>query len=223
MINAFREHMANYDLSEHSIFEKFNWEVRSIALDIMRSWGPMNPPYLRECAEKINDIAKDASRVNSKEIMSNNVIYFNLNRQDSIILAKMEINDSLCNTILTCADVAMLLPQRYKDEKDSQCREISDMGLDNKGDFIRPQVVAVMDLLLAGIVIDYDFTKKFDDLVTLTDAKCDENCVEMNEFNSKMWDIERPGSIPHSLVLTHSLTHSLIHSFTHSGDDQEQN
>jgi hypothetical protein len=25
LINAFREHMATYDLSEHSIFEKFNW------------------------------------------------------------------------------------------------------------------------------------------------------------------------------------------------------
>jgi hypothetical protein len=81
LINAFREHMATYDLSEHSIFEKFNWEVRSIALDVKRNWGPMNPPYLRECAEKITEVAKDAARVNSKEILSNNIIHFNLNRQ----------------------------------------------------------------------------------------------------------------------------------------------
>jgi hypothetical protein len=41
----------------------------------------MNPPYLRECAEKITEVAKDAARVNSKEILSNNIIHFNLNRQ----------------------------------------------------------------------------------------------------------------------------------------------
>jgi len=94
------------------------------------------------------------------------------------------------------------------------------MGLDSKGDYVRPQVVAVMDLLLAGIVIDCDFTKKFDDLINLTDTKCDENGVEMQDFYTRMYDSQRNDSIPCSLeaiknkikrreeevTLTHSLT-----------------
>ncbi len=111
----------------------------------------------------------------------------------------MEINDSLTHAILTCADVAQQLPHRYKEEKEKQFIEISEMGLDSKGDFVRPQVVAVMDLLLAGIVIDCDFTKKFDDLISLTDLKCDENGVEMQDFHTRMYDFQRNDSIPYSL------------------------
>jgi hypothetical protein len=40
-----------------------------------------------------------------------------------------------------------------------QLKEVEEMSLAKNGDMVRPQVKAVMDLLLAGIEIDTDFRK----------------------------------------------------------------
>jgi len=50
---------------------------------------------------------------------------------------------------------------QFLKEKKMQLQEVEEMSLARNGDMVRPQVKAVMDLLLAGIEIDTDFRKGF--------------------------------------------------------------
>lgn len=51
-----------------------------------------------------------------------------------------------------------------------QLQEVEEMSLARNGDMVRPQVKAVMDLLLAGIEIDTDFRKGFVYLCSLAES-----------------------------------------------------
>lgn len=55
--------------------------------------------------------------------------------------------------------VAQHLPVSFIKEKKMQLKEVEEMSLAKNGDMVRPQVRAVMDLLMAGIEIDTDFRK----------------------------------------------------------------
>ena len=61
--------------------------------------------------------------------------------------------------------VAHHLPVCFIREKKMQLKEVEEMSLAKNGDMVRPQVRAVMDLLLAGIEIDTDFRKGVESII----------------------------------------------------------
>lgn len=70
------------------------------------------------------------------------------------------------------------------------------------GDMVRPQVKAVLDLLLSGIEIDSDFGKGYEALVDATSVKAGECTEELNDFYARYSGKTHPLSIHHSAELT---------------------
>ena len=69
------------------------------------------------------------------------------------------VGEDFRHTLHKMHRVAKHLPVCFIREKKMQLQEVEEMSLAKNGDMVRPQVRAVMDLLLAGIEIDTDFRK----------------------------------------------------------------
>lgn len=74
--------------------------------------------------------------------------------------------------------------------------------MERNGDMVRPQVKAVIDLLLSGIEIDSDFASGYDSLSIATLAKCSECSIELNDFFERNMNPNNPSSIDYSVGLT---------------------
>jgi hypothetical protein len=62
---------------------------------------------------------------------------------------------------------------------------IDEMSMEKNGDMVRPQVKAVLDLLLSGIEIDSDFGKGYESLMVATTTKAAECGSELNDFYTR--------------------------------------
>lgn len=69
------------------------------------------------------------------------------------------------------------------------------------GDMIRPQVKAVMDLIIAGIEIDHDFGVGYENLVLATTTKSKDSLSELSDFMQRLTSPEHPISIPSTAKL----------------------
>lgn len=194
LIRAFREHFTEYDLSEAMIFEKFNMEVNGAVSDIRSSWGSSSPPWIKK-------LVMEGKQLSSKYIGEVNEVvvkdYFEEPQRcdDDTVMIRMEIADTLANCMKGMEDMTSLVPEMYNDEKRLQITQIKNMGMKNNNDMIRPQVIAVMDLLLSGIQIDNDFELGYEALKTATRKKCDQINVEVSDFIDKYLDPLDPVSI----------------------------
>ena len=81
-----------------------------------------------------------------------------------------------------CVDAAVIVPDQFVLERARQLKEIADMSMYNNGDMVRPQVKAVIDLLVAGIVIEADFTNGYDSLQQSTEKKAQVTLAEVADF-----------------------------------------
>lgn len=190
LILAFREHIQSYDLSEYGIFERFNFEVREAAKAINREWGDTRPSYFDEAVRDINQIAANAIKSASREIMAvsskSSRQNIDLSVADDILLNRMELADSLTHTLLDCVDIAKEVPLLYELQRQEQVKLTGDMDLDVEGDFSRVQVVAVMDLIIAGVQIDWDYGAGYNQMIQLAERKCDDGLTELNDFYNRM-------------------------------------
>ena len=71
----------------------------------------------------------------------------------------MSIGEDFRYSLQKMHRISKHLPVCFIREKKMQLQEVEEMSLAKNGDMVRPQVRAVMDLLLAGIEIDTDFRK----------------------------------------------------------------
>ena len=85
-----------------------------------------------------------------------------MNRNNFHLLSasvSVSVGEDFRHTLHKMHRVAKHLPVCFIREKKMQLQEVEEMSLAKNGDMVRPQVRAVMDLLLAGIEIDTDFRK----------------------------------------------------------------
>jgi glucan-binding YG repeat protein len=194
LIAAFRKHFTEYDLSEAAIFERFNVEVRATVAEMRTMFGASKPDFISAAAEDLLRTQKEAVSLTHKDIKENLSEQFT-DRDDSHAFQIMEVTDALVEPLASCYDAVLVLPDKYTIEKSKQLRDVAAQSMYNNGDMIKPQVQAVIDLLIMGIEIETDFTKGYDSLIGATNKKSKSTMTEVNEFVDRLSDPAKPTSI----------------------------
>lgn len=200
LIAAFRRHFREYDLSEAAIFERFNREVVDTVAEMNLLWGPSRPKFIAQGMQEIDNICAESLASGYADVSSN--MYALGVTNDDNTLARMEICDVFTHCLSKSADYAKRIPVQYVVEKKDQLVMIDEMSMEKNGDMVRPQVKAVLDLLLSGIEIDADFNKGYESLVTATLVKSSECQTELVDFNDRYTNAMNPLSIDYSASLT---------------------
>lgn len=180
LIQSFRSHFKDYDLSESFIFEKYNIEVLKTVGEIKATWGPSRPKFITDAIAGIDRVASESMKQGSHSVAL--TIQGNASDNDDLVLQRMEIADLFTYAIMQYTSAVADLPERFVKEHRSIVDEIGVMTMNNNGDMIRPQVEAVMDLLISGIEIESDFTKGFDSLIASTHNKASDAHEELSDF-----------------------------------------
>ena len=77
--------------------------------------------------------------------------------------------------------------------------EVEGMQMDETGDIVRPQVTAVVDLLLSAIEIDSDFTKGYTTLIKNTGDRSEDALTELDDFMHRFETPGLSGSLPEAI------------------------
>jgi len=201
LIAAFRMHFRDYDLSEASIFERFNREVIDTVNEMNLLWGPSRPQFITVGLQELDNIVIEAINAGTRDVSSTMFSFTNkVNDDDSA--SRMEVTDILSFNLSKCNDFARHIPLSYVTEKKNQLLFIEEMSMEKNGDMVRPQVKAVMDLLISGIEIDSDFASGYESLSVATVAKTSECTSDLLEFYEKNTSTTSPMSIEASANMT---------------------
>jgi len=200
LINAFRRHFREYDLSEAAIFERFNREVLDTVAEMNLLWGPSRPKFITQGITELDNIVNESLVSGYADVTSN--MYTLNTTNDDFTMARMEICDLFTHSLSKSTDYARAIPVQYVVEKKNQLVMIDEMSMEKNGDMVRPQVKAVLDLLLSGIEIDSDFGKGYVSLVDATTVKAGECHDELVDFNDRYANAVNPLSIDYSASLT---------------------
>lgn len=200
LVTSFRKHFREYDLSEAAIFERFNREIVDTVKEMNALWGPSRPKFIVNNLLELERIPSEAMRESYADIQS--TMHVDVKINDEVSLSRMEIADMFSTSLQTCYDTATVIPVQFVREKKDQLVFIDQMSMEKNGDMIRPQVKAVLDLLISGLEIDYDFGKGYESLISATHAKADESVDELTNFVGKYSDANVPISIGNSAEMT---------------------
>lgn len=199
LIKAFRKHFREYDLCEAAIFERFNSEIHAIVEEMGILFGPSKPSFIVNTLAEAQNIVSDSLETSLEDIMRNQ--YCNNQLNDAYTLQRVEIADTFSFNLKKIFHLLKSLEQRFLFEKQSQLAYIEEMSMTRNGDMVRPQVKAVLDLLISGIEIDNDFHKGYADLVTATEVKSADSVSELTVFVQKYTTPSNTLSIPHTMTL----------------------
>jgi hypothetical protein len=204
LIASFRKHFTEYDLSEGTIFERYNAEVQDTLKELETTWGPAKPIYFTNAIVDVTRITNNflhshmehvhcsVFEDSTKRSDSKVAEYSN---DDSTIYHRMQIIDLCSHTLLDMVDAVKVLPDRYVEEKADQLEIVEELGLNNNGDMIRPQISAVVDLLLSGVEIETDFCGGYDSLKNASADKSKESFEELNDFIVRISDPTKVTSV----------------------------
>jgi hypothetical protein len=201
LIGSFRKHFREYDLNELTIFEQFNHDVTTVVQEMIRLWGPSRPKFITSALKELQNLTKESLTSSYRDIKQSSLMRSDLN--DIFILSRMELADQYHFTLSKSLDCLLDLPSRFIKEKEETLQAIDEMSLSKNGDMVRPQVKAVMDLLISGIELDYDFRQGYDNLLVSTKTKTTESFSELSEFIDRYNSSSYPVSIPQTIDLTH--------------------
>lgn len=209
LIKAFRKHFSEFDLSEGTIFERYNAEVQDCIAEIKDTWGPIRPYYFNKCINDVRKIATDAMELNAKKIAAAKFVssskedtdLVTYSNSDETILHRMEAADMCVHVLLDLVDQAVSLPVRFENDRKMQIENIHSLGMNNNGDMVRPQVSAVLELLAMGIEIENDFTSGYTSLINATKEKCKDSMDELTDFVDKVSDPTLDTSLATAAIL----------------------
>lgn len=199
LVLAFRKHFREYDLHEASIFERFDAEVNQTVQEMVTLWGPSRPKFIKHALKELESIATE-SLLSSQQDIHQQMFVRDIN--DDFTNSRYEIADVFSFNLMKSYEYAKSLSTRYVKEKEEQIIFIEDMSMQKNGDTIRPQVKAVLDLLISGIEIDNDFNVGYENLVIATGSKAKDSEVELQDFVQRYSDVVYPVSISHTATLT---------------------
>mmetsp|Transcript_15647 Transcript_15647/g.21453 ORF Transcript_15647/g.21453 Transcript_15647/m.21453 type:complete len:1759 (-) Transcript_15647:115-5391(-) len=200
LIADFREHFREYDLQEEEIFSRFNADIKDTIKEKNSLYGPNRPKFIVHCLGELEELAQESISSTASDVVA---CMHTLPRSgDDDTLSRVEIGEDSRYSLMKMHRVASHLPVQFLKEKKMQLQEVEEMSLARNGDMVRPQVKAVMDLLLAGIEIDTDFRKGYDSLLDSTATKSEECTEQLHVFVERYSDANMPLSILYSAALT---------------------
>ena len=207
LVQAFRKHFREYDLSEAAIFEKFNKEVLDTVEEMNHLWGPSRPKFITQGLQQLEKVRDEAlstayaDMANHMHTLTGSTSSKHSNNDD-VQLTRMELVDTFSHSLSKVHDYCTHIPVQYIVEKKDQLLFIEEMSMTRNGDMTRPQVKAVLDLLVAGIEIDQDFGKGYQSLMDATEGKSKDCSSELADFMDRYSSPQNPVSIGYSANLT---------------------
>lgn len=194
LVLKFREFLINYNLNEGPIFDVYNAEIDQIVVDMKKLWGPSRPVYLDELIDFTKATADNFISSYQPNIftqyqpvtMTSLKQYNNLVDSDNNSLHRLQIVDTIADTLYTISDTVKLLPDKYIAEKKRDIDHISSLSMADGGDWVRPQVSAIMDLLLCGVEMQATFTAGYDSLQEISSDKCLKASQELTKYVDNM-------------------------------------
>eukprot|EP00981_Chlorochromonas_danica_P005459 scaffold1091_cov164-Ochromonas_danica.AAC.82 len=202
LILAFRKHFREYDLCEAAIFERFNREIQAIVEEVVMLFGPARPPFITKTLKEYHTIMVDSYDSSFDDIVRHQS-FLNNQRDDGFTLQRLEFADVFSFNLMKVYKVLQSLEKQFAKEKQEQIAHVEDLSMTRNGDMVRPQVKAVLDLLISGIEIDNDFHKGYNDLHNATQVKANDSTSELSAFLNRYNSIEEEVSIPHTVTLYH--------------------
>jgi hypothetical protein len=184
LMNAYRGHFRTYDLSETAIFYRYNVEIKETVTEIRQLWGPTPSTWIRNAMHDIDDMHLQSIMVSSAEAKDIFDASFKggIEENDDIRHQRNEMADVSSFAVNQYREIAFALPNRFEKEKQDLVSEIVAMQMTNNNDMVRPQIIAVVDLIISGIEIESDFTKGYESLSQSTHYKSDEAIGALEEF-----------------------------------------
>jgi len=182
IITSFRKHFSTFDLHENVLFTNFNREIQHTVNEFVRLWGPVKPYHLATFGETIQLISLNYIDDLQRHIIST---FGTIDVSDDSILSRMEIADTLFCALDACIVPAKKLPELYVEERADQLQMINDMSLKAGDDINRPQVEAVLDVLIRGLEIEGKVNEGYEDMNSLTKKKGAILAVDLEEFMVK--------------------------------------
>ena len=108
---------------------------------------------LSELRRVMNE-SRECTMYELKDVMKTNQV------DDDVNIKRMSLMDIYHHYLAMCLKRVERIYEQYQIEKTAQLSFVDDMSTKKSGDMIRPQVQAVLDLLVSGIEMDSDFTHR---------------------------------------------------------------
>jgi hypothetical protein len=182
IISSFRKHFSTFDLHENELFANFNREVQHTINEFVRMWGPVKPFHLATFGDGLQRISLNYIDDLQKHIFET---YGTIDVSDDSILSRMEIADILFCALDACVLSGAELPALYAEERKNQLQSIHDMSLSAGDDINKPQVAAVLDVLIRGLEIEGKVNEGYDNMFSLTKKKGGILSQDLDEFMDK--------------------------------------
>ncbi|KAJ1439299.1 hypothetical protein B484DRAFT_427770 [Ochromonadaceae sp. CCMP2298] len=145
-------------------------------------WGPSKPRFIAQGLAELDNIVSESLRSGADDVVAN-----------------MHAHQS---SLSKSVDYCRKIPVQFINEKKNQMLMVDEMSMEKNGDMVRPQVKAVLDLLVSGIEIDSDFGKGYESLMVATQSKAVGCTYELQHFYSRYSNHENPLGIDYSAALT---------------------
>ena len=159
-------------------------------------WGPNRPGFIAQASNSIAELAHSSISKSCADVKATS--YDHASCTDDSILLRQEIAEYLSHGLLDLHASANQLQKKFE-EKAMTLAEVEGMQMDETGDIVRPQVTAVVDLLLSAIGMNSDFTKGYTTLIKNTGDRSEDALTELDDFMHRFETPGLSGSLPEAI------------------------
>jgi hypothetical protein len=184
ILQSFRRHFTTFDLHEEVVFNAFNKEVNGTLDDFYHKWGPVITPSNAKFVRKTDKVPAKALQAIRDDFFGSamDAAAAGGGDWDEMQHQRAECMDFTYQTLGNLLPCTQSMPAVYKAEYDDQLDEIEASRLKSDDDITRPQVAAVLDVLVSGIVIEQKLVLGYEVVVDNTIDKVVTVRSELEEF-----------------------------------------
>ena len=143
-------------------------DVHSCTPSSCRTWGPTKPYHLPQFLRELQSVSMSYMSDMRQQVFAT---YGSHDPNDDSVLGRMEIAEILFAALDASAQTGLQLPEFYATERAEQMAMIQQRTLTAGDDINRPQVAAVIDVLIRGIEIEGRVVDGYNSLKTSTVVK----------------------------------------------------
>ena len=203
LIDDFRKYSREYDLNEGVMFDQFFSTVNITVNELNDKYGYGIPQFIASNLTEMKTILDVSTNEATKDMTLSypKAPCFD----DDTSEQRMELCDILDFSLRKSYDCAQKIERRFVEERRMQLVEIEACSMQTNDDMVKPQVEAVMEMMLSGIEIEADFTKGYDTLTTATETCAIEHTTSLNNFMTEYTSPGLPDSIASSSAQTRAV------------------
>ena len=182
IIKSFRKHFSNFDLHENELFVNFNNQIQATVNEFNRVWGPTRPYHLTQYIKDLQSMPLLFQRQLREQLFEETNC---ANTDDDAILSRCELADLMTNALDASTAPGLEIPKMYVAEREEQMGMIKQLTLEVGDDINRPQVAAVIDVLIRGIEIEGKVVDGYKSLQKSSESKGEIMSEDLEGFMQK--------------------------------------